>query len=60
MRTVCFYKFKLRKLIFMIDLTIGQMIKVNNIKLKKQNIQKLNTHEVHYRFSVFAINNETV
>jgi len=44
----------------MIDLTIGQMIKVNNIKLKKQNIQKLNTHEVHYRFSVFAINNETV
>ena len=40
----------------MIDLTISQMIKVKNVKLKTQNVQKLNTRDVNYRFSVLAIN----
>ena len=40
----------------MIDLTISQMIKVKNVKLKIQNVQKLNTRDVNYRFSVLAIN----
>jgi len=40
----------------MIDLTISQMIKVKNVKLKTQNVQKLNTLDVNYRFSALAIN----
>ena len=44
----------------MIDITISQMIKIKNVKLKNtQNVQKLNTRNVNYRFSVLAINRKT-